>query len=329
MVKNYWKKWYPGVDIDSLFKEYESYRNTLRETFNPPGMYADLRSVEERERDNAYAKWLQEQINNPFKQFEDLEIAEKSFLAALGSNICILAKCTPEQSSALIKAGHALGGVISSFGSTYNDRNLWIASFKKVYDEATFSSENIGGIYNFPDAVEGNNIINVHVIKKIIETPKPPGSSVFVGGPKGGLKPGNIPNNEDAFLERGVYGVTSSDTFLVRTEGIGNKPGSYGVHLFPTQSEAFEFAKIMANSGEKSIRDNFGLLPVWNDGSPGNPVDVVRIYKVPSGTQYIQGVVGEQTSNGGIVYKGMGPQVVIDNTTTLEKVGQDIPVIKY
>ncbi len=85
---------------------------------------------------------------------------------------------------------------------------------------------------------------------------------------------------------------------------------------------------MLAASGEKSIRDNFALPPFWNDGSPGNPVDVVGIYKVPSGTQYIQGIVGEQTSNGGVIYRGNGPQVVIDKDA-VEKIRQDIPVIKY
>ncbi len=119
--------------------------------------------------------------------------------------------------------GYGLGGVVSSFGSLYGDRNQWTASFKKVYDEASFSNKNTGGGYNYPNSGQGNNIVDLQVIKRIIENPKPPGESTTIGGPTGGLKPGNIPNQEGAFLERGVYGITSAeDTFLVRTEGTGS-----------------------------------------------------------------------------------------------------------
>ena len=127
-----------------------------------------------------------------------------------------------------------------------------------------------------------------------------------------------IPEHPGAFLERGVFMTTSGETYIVRA----GPPGSYGDHLFGSLAEAQAYARHLASGGEAAIREASALPRVWPGGAQGNPVDAINIFRVPSGTSYIQGVVGPQLEGGAVygapkTYAGGGPQVVIDRKVRL------------
>ena len=139
----------------------------------------------------------------------------------------------------------------------------------------------------------------------------------------------NIPNNARAFLERGMFFETTETTFLVRA----GPAGRYGAHhLFTSRSEAEAFARQMSRLGRSEIRRQFALPLVWENGQAGNPVDFIRVFRVPRGTRGIQGVVGPQQEGlllhlgarrfPGIPnnYPGGASQVAIDWTVSLEEV---------
>lgn len=148
------------------------------------------------------------------------------------------------------------------------------------------------------------------------------GSSSGPIGPAAG-----IPEHPGAFLERGVYDVTSQKSYIVRA----GPPGLYGDHLFTSLAEAEAYARHLASTGEIAIRETSALPRVWPGGAEGNPVDVVRVFEVPVGTPYIQGVVGPQAEGGTVygapvTYEGGGPQVVLDRSVRLAEPLVEVPV---
>jgi hypothetical protein len=135
-----------------------------------------------------------------------------------------------------------------------------------------------------------------------------------------------IPEHAGGFLERGVLDTTTSENYLVRV----GPPGSYGDHLFSSLPEAEKYGRQLANVGQAGIRETSALARVWPGGAQGNPVDAVRIFRVPRDTPYVQGVVGPQLEGGAVgplpkIYSGGGPQVVIDKSLLGDLV-MEIPV---
>ena len=131
----------------------------------------------------------------------------------------------------------------------------------------------------------------------------------------------SIPEHPGAFLERGVFGVTEGKTYMVR---VGSK-GSYGDHIFSTRVEAEAYARSLASKGESVIRQSSALPLMPQHGGMSNPVDAARIYEVPHGTPYVQGIVGPQVDAGtGMLYRGGGPQVVLDKNVL--RTSGEIPI---
>ena len=106
--------------------------------------------------------------------------------------------------------------------------------------------------------------------------------------------------------------------------------GSYGDHIFSSVEEAKTYAEQLASGGETAIRESSALPYVWPGGREGNPVDAVRVFEIPEGTPYIQGVVGKQMEGGAVAplprtYSGGGPQVVIPKGTLSDPI-HEFPV---
>jgi hypothetical protein len=130
-------------------------------------------------------------------------------------------------------------------------------------------------------------------------------------------------------VERGYYATTDKVMYGVRASSTSKPEGLWMDHLFDTQSEAEEYAKAIAASGERAIRENSALPYAWQSKtpggapSPGNRVQKVYVVKVPEGTPYIQGVVRAQPEgskrpwldkDADDKWSGGGPQLVISWT---------------
>jgi hypothetical protein len=139
----------------------------------------------------------------------------------------------------------------------------------------------------------------------------------------------NIPDNEGAFTERGVFMRTEKPSYIVRA----GPPGSYGDHIFSSAQEAKDYAEELAARGEASIRDTSAMPRVWPGGKEGNPVDAVRVFAAPKDLPYIQGVADKQLEGGAVgpiphIYGGGGPQVVIPWNVRLGEAVYEVPVTK-
>jgi hypothetical protein len=140
-----------------------------------------------------------------------------------------------------------------------------------------------------------------------------------------------IPAKEaENFLGRGFFAVTDRPSYVVRV----GPPGKYADHIFTSAQEAKDYARWLADRGEASIREASALPRVWQGGAQGNPVDAARVFEVPKGTPYIQGVVEQKLEGGTVanvpkIYAGGGPQVVIPQNTIGKLVeGGEFPVTK-
>ena len=127
------------------------------------------------------------------------------------------------------------------------------------------------------------------------------------GGPYRG-ELGQVKGGE--YAPEGVFEVTTTPTYAVRV----GPPGSWVDHLFATQAEAIAYARQLAARGPAYIRETSALPTDWPSGgavgSPGNPVDVVRVLEVPAGTPTIRSVVAPQPVTPGRpqAHAGGGPQ---------------------
>ncbi|MEU7905773.1 RNase A-like domain-containing protein [Actinoplanes sp. NPDC049118] len=127
------------------------------------------------------------------------------------------------------------------------------------------------------------------------------------GGPYRG-ELGQVKGGE--YAPEGVFEVTTQPTYAVRV----GPPGSWVDHLFATQAEAMAYAQQLAARGSAYIRETSALPTDWPSGgavgSPGNPVDVVRVLEVPAGTPTIRSVVAPQPVTPGQpqAHAGGGPQ---------------------
>jgi hypothetical protein len=127
------------------------------------------------------------------------------------------------------------------------------------------------------------------------------------GGPYRG-ELGQVKGGE--YAPEGVFEVTTKPMYAVRV----GPPGSWVDHLFATQAEAMAYAQQLAARGSGYIRETSALPTDWPGGgavgSPGNPVDVVRVLEVPAGTPTIRSVVAPQPVTPGQpqAHAGGGPQ---------------------
>ncbi|MCU7728499.1 hypothetical protein ODJ79_32715 [Actinoplanes sp. KI2] len=127
------------------------------------------------------------------------------------------------------------------------------------------------------------------------------------GGPYRG-ELGQVKGGE--YAPEGVFEVTTQPMYAVRV----GPPGSWVDHLFATQAEAMAYAQQLAARGSAAIRETSALPTDWPSGgavgSPGNPVDVVRVLEVPAGTPTIRSVVAPQPVTPGKPQElaGGGPQ---------------------
>jgi hypothetical protein len=124
-------------------------------------------------------------------------------------------------------------------------------------------------------------------------------------------------NNEFAAGDNPFIHWTEKTSYLVRV----GPTGKWGEHLFEILDEAEAYAVQLSRKSASDIRNDSALPWVWKDGTPGNPVDYVRIFEVPSDTFYMWGAAGPQEMKYRslitgqplvIEFPGGGPQVVID-----------------
>ena len=135
-----------------------------------------------------------------------------------------------------------------------------------------------------------------------------------------------IPAKEaETFLKRGFFTITDRPSYMVR---VGGPEGKYADHIFASPQEAKDYARWLAGRGEASIREASALPRWWPGGAKGNPVDAVRVFEVPKGTPYIQGVAKEQIEVGTAkIYAGGGAQVVVP-PNTIGNLVDEFPVTK-
>lgn len=133
----------------------------------------------------------------------------------------------------------------------------------------------------------------------------------------------------------GVAGRTEEKTYLVRIgeAGEGKGAGAWGDHLFPDLKSAQQYAEwVAATQPEQAARASRAIPHQWETGDVSR-FEAVKIFEVPPGTAYWQGVVAPQmeaatryaeTSPGmtaqqvmaagekAVTLPGGGPQVLID-----------------
>jgi hypothetical protein len=98
-----------------------------------------------------------------------------------------------------------------------------------------------------------------------------------------------------ALYARGMLYDLKPGEFLVRVEARhAPGPGNWFNGPFKTADQAKEYAEYLANMGEKGIREVSALPLVWEGGSPGSKVEVIRIYRVARETPAIGSVVAPQ-----------------------------------
>jgi hypothetical protein len=130
----------------------------------------------------------------------------------------------------------------------------------------------------------------------------------------------------------GFFGITTDTTYLVRA-GSPGVPGSWGDHLFESLGEARVYAERLAASGQQSIRNFSALSRIWPGGAQGNAVETISIWRVPAGTKHTINVVGPQFEGGTVfgaplLYRGGGPQVIIERGVRLDLVAPEVPVLR-
>ena len=111
----------------------------------------------------------------------------------------------------------------------------------------------------------------------------------------------NIPEhlNPAAFIERGMFQVTETSQYVVRT---GSPRGGYAFSTpFESREEAMSYAERISAAGQDAIREEFGLKPAWN------AVESVHVFEIPAGTPTISGVAAPQ-EEAGMLYVGGGMQ---------------------
>jgi len=90
--------------------------------------------------------------------------------------------------------------------------------------------------------------------------------------------------------------------YLVRVEArVIFEPGNWYNGPFLNLTDARHYAKYLANLGVSGIRRKSALPRVWSNGSSGNRVEVIRLYRIVNPSPAISSVVAPQRESGTVV----------------------------
>lgn len=111
-----------------------------------------------------------------------------------------------------------------------------------------------------------------------------------------------IQHDESAALYgEGILTDLTQGQYLLRVEACeATRPGNWFHGPFNDYSQAMSYAKYVANLGRSGIRRANALPLVWVGGSQGNPIQVIRLYRVIHPCPAISSVVAPQREGGSI-----------------------------
>ena len=151
---------------------------------------------------------------------------------------------------------------------------------------------------------------------------------------------GYLQHDESAALYgEGILVDLESGEYLLRVEACeATRPGNWFHGPFKDRTQAMNYARYLANLGRSGIRRENALPMVWQGGSQGNPIGVIRLYQVTHPCPAISSVVAPQREGGTVMvtsahrealrsgnpmksaeYAGQGQQLSVPVVETMKK----------